>query len=155
MDFDEEGFYWDKPGWYFKKGEVDLSQYPMIEEGVGICGLTLPFTTREGVNANYSHLNNNGTQIGFLDSALLCSRPIEKSGSGSFETTENYYCPREKLPFEYKESWGVSTFNPVCTDWFINQRENYRHGTIEQRNLPNYDQSKIITSCMPIILHES
>ena len=91
MDFDEEGFYWDRPGWYFKKGQVDLSQYPMIEEGIGVCGLTLPFTTKEVVNANYTHLNNDGTQIGFLDSALLCSRPIEKSRSGSFETTENYY----------------------------------------------------------------
>ena len=152
-EYDQDGLNWSRPGWYFKQGSVALSEYPELEEAVGVCGLTSPFTTKAGVNAAYSYLTNPGTYIGLTDSALMCSRPVPQVGSGAYleQIDENFYCPKENLPFEYEGTWGALNFSPICKDWFKNQKQNYQHGTIEQRIVPNINQSKIITSCMPIL----
>lgn len=41
----------------------------------------------------------------------------------------DYSCPASELPFEYSD-WNEKWYSPVCRDWFKEQRETLKHGTL-------------------------
>ena len=119
--------------WYLAAEDPDHIEDDFMEQvqsGIDVCTHSLPFTSKELLNAGYISPQDEGAYIGMLDSAILCTQP--KDYNEYYNETmksEDYNCPVENLPFDYSD-WNSKWYSPVCRKWFKDQHENYDRGTL-------------------------
>ena len=89
-----------------------------VNRDAELCGMTVPFTSKAGINAGFANTQYDGSYIGMADSAVLCSHPTEKFDFFTQNMTiDDYKCIEEDLPIEPPE-WYDKWYSPVCRDWF-------------------------------------